>query len=323
MTEAITKPDADAIERVLVTGDLAALTPAQRVEYYSRVCTSLGLNPLTKPFAYIVLNGKLTLYALRDCADQLRKIHGVSIDLADAVMHGDVFVVKAKATDRTGRTDASNGAVSIKGLAGEALANALMKAETKAKRRVTLSICGLGMLDETEVETVADRRAGPAVEVPAAPQRRSAAPAPALTAPVPSEAPDPEPPSQRRPPAPEAPTAPQNAFPSLLATGAPAGLRPLAEILPAIDAEEVPFSEDPRPAPVRVERAKLIKAGGTEPNTWKLYGFKFSDGVECTSFDSKFFEIAIDAASCDGGVRYETQPGKKPGTLSLASIERA
>jgi len=27
-----------------------------------------------------------------------------------------------------------------------------MKAETKAKRRVTLSICGLGMLDETEVE---------------------------------------------------------------------------------------------------------------------------------------------------------------------------
>ena len=28
-----------------------------------------------------------------------------------------------------------------------------MKCETKAKRRVTLSICGLGMLDETEVET--------------------------------------------------------------------------------------------------------------------------------------------------------------------------
>jgi hypothetical protein len=29
-----------------------------------------------------------------------------------------------------------------------------MKAETKAKRRVTLSICGLGMLDESELETV-------------------------------------------------------------------------------------------------------------------------------------------------------------------------
>jgi len=37
---------------------------------------------------------------------------------------------------------------------GEARANLMMKAETKAKRRVTLSICGLGMLDETEVESL-------------------------------------------------------------------------------------------------------------------------------------------------------------------------
>ena len=33
-------------------------------------------------------------------------------------------------------------------------ANVLMKAETKAKRRATLSILGLGMLDETEIETI-------------------------------------------------------------------------------------------------------------------------------------------------------------------------
>jgi len=31
-----------------------------------------------------------------------------------------------------------------------------MKAETKAKRRGTLSICGLGMLDESELETIAE-----------------------------------------------------------------------------------------------------------------------------------------------------------------------
>jgi hypothetical protein len=53
-----------------------------------------------------------------------------------------------------GRTDAAKGAVNISGLKGEALANALMKAETKAKRRATLSICGLGFLDETEVEDI-------------------------------------------------------------------------------------------------------------------------------------------------------------------------
>ena len=32
----------------------------------------------------------------------------------------------------------------------------MMKAETKGKRRVTLSICGLGMLDETEVGSIPD-----------------------------------------------------------------------------------------------------------------------------------------------------------------------
>jgi hypothetical protein len=48
----------------------------------------------------------------------------------------------------------STGAVSIVNVNGEARANAMMKAETKAKRRVTLSICGLGMLDETEVESI-------------------------------------------------------------------------------------------------------------------------------------------------------------------------
>src|SRR5690606_25662498 len=39
-------------------------------------------------------------------------------------------------------------------LKGEALANLRMKAVTKAKRRVTLSICGLGILDESELDTL-------------------------------------------------------------------------------------------------------------------------------------------------------------------------
>jgi hypothetical protein len=48
--------------------------------------------------------------------------------------------------------------VSIAGLKGDALCNALMKSETKSKRRVTLSICGLGLLDESEVGTIKDAR---------------------------------------------------------------------------------------------------------------------------------------------------------------------
>ena len=37
---------------------------------------------------------------------------------------------------------------------GEARANAILKCVTKAKRRVTLSLCGLGFLDEEEVRTL-------------------------------------------------------------------------------------------------------------------------------------------------------------------------
>jgi hypothetical protein len=143
-----------AIEKVLIQGDLSAMPEHMRVDYYSKVCASLGLNPLTKPFDYIKLNNKLVLYAKRDCTDQLRKINGVSVTIASREVVGEIYVVTARARDKSGREDESTGAVPIRGLGGDALANAYMKAETKAKRRVTLSLCGLGMLDETEVADV-------------------------------------------------------------------------------------------------------------------------------------------------------------------------
>lgn len=166
---AMNGPDAQAIERVLIGGDLSKLSEAQRVGYYNSVCQSLGLNPLTKPFDYINLQGKLTLYARRDATEQLRKIHGVSIVSLEKTRMDDLYVVTATACDKTGRTDASTGAVTLKGLTGENLANAIMKAETKAKRRVTLSICGLGMLDETEAADVGKAAAAAVVvEAPSA-----------------------------------------------------------------------------------------------------------------------------------------------------------
>lgn len=158
MTEAIVKlPVGADIERVLLGGDLSQLTPDQRLSYYNAVCSSLGLNPLTRPFQFIMLNGKLQLYAARDCTEQLRKIHGVSITSVDPKQIGDLYVVVASARDANGRIDSSTGAVNIKGLQGENLANKMMTAETKAKRRVTLSLCGLGLLDETEVQTLKDQ----------------------------------------------------------------------------------------------------------------------------------------------------------------------
>lgn len=141
------------LERVVVTGDLSNLSTEERIGYYARVTESLGLNPLTRPFEYITLNGRLTLYARKDASDQLRKVNGISVDRVERERDEalGLAIVTVYGHDRSGRTDSAIGAVSIKGVAGEALANALMKAETKAKRRMTLSLAGLGWLDESEI----------------------------------------------------------------------------------------------------------------------------------------------------------------------------
>ncbi|EAJ8976810.1 hypothetical protein E0097_02335 [Campylobacter coli] len=141
-------------ELALVKGDLSKLSDVERASYVKNLCESLGLNMLTKPFEYIVLNGKLTLYANKSATDQLRQIRKVSITKTEVAQVGDIYMVTAYAATPDGRTDCDTGALNIKNLGGDNLANAIMKAITKAKRRVTLSICGLGMLDESELETI-------------------------------------------------------------------------------------------------------------------------------------------------------------------------
>jgi hypothetical protein len=156
------------IERVIAAGDLKALKPDERNSYYLAVCRSLGINALTRPLEYIVLSGKMVLYARKDCTDQLRRLHGVSITKLETNTADGVFEAMAYASTKD-RQDVDFGAVSIKGLTGDVLVNAKLKAITKAKRRVTLSICGLGFLDETEIETIPNPTIGqPQIEaVPA------------------------------------------------------------------------------------------------------------------------------------------------------------
>ena len=172
-----TRIDPKVLEQVLVGGDLSQLVPAERLNYYRAVCDSVGLNPLTKPFEYLQLDNRLVLYARKDCTDQLRKNRRVNITIVGRELVGDIYVVTARATLPDGRQDESVGAVPFKRENGEwktaqngkryfqgnghyvelrpeDKANAVMKCETKAKRRVTLSICGLGIIDESEIETI-------------------------------------------------------------------------------------------------------------------------------------------------------------------------
>ena len=105
---------AASIEAVLIKGDLSKLTEEQRLEYYNSVCKMVGLNPLTRLFDYLFLQGKLSLYPNKSCAEQLRKIHDISLEIVSQDLSSDgLYTVHARAKDNTGRTDEDVGVVTF------------------------------------------------------------------------------------------------------------------------------------------------------------------------------------------------------------------
>jgi len=158
-------PSDEAIIKLFTTGDLIDLDPKQKAQYLAALCGKLGLNPLSKPFDILYVKDqsgkqKAILYANRTASDQLRKIHNIRTEVVydgplkiGELVREDVYRVDIDITFGE-RTERHVGCVSIGGLQGEALANAIMKCHTKALRRATLSIVGLGLPDESEVDTI-------------------------------------------------------------------------------------------------------------------------------------------------------------------------
>lgn len=143
-----------ALSHILGTGDLAQLTDEQRVGHYLDVCQSLGLNPRTRPFDWIEFydpetrGKKLTLYPNRSCAEQLRRQHQISVRVVRREPVGELFVVEVEGTTPSGRVGTASKYISVvdrqgQRLRGQQLANAYMKAETGALRRLTFSMVGM------------------------------------------------------------------------------------------------------------------------------------------------------------------------------------
>ena len=145
-------------QNLLFKGDISGLTQEQKWSYYQYICQRLELDPLTQPFTAIKFSSfgkeKEVLYCNKGGAEQISKKHNVSHSILKKETQNDLYVVEARASLPNGRFVDDVGVVDIKGKSGNDLGNAMMKAITKAKRRATLSLLGLGMLDETEVETI-------------------------------------------------------------------------------------------------------------------------------------------------------------------------
>ena len=162
---------------ILNGGDLSALSVAQRDAYCEARAKDLGLNPIGGPIQCMLTTyqeqnpvtnkwekkHKLIAYATKSATDQLRTIHGVKIVRADVNLTADMATVTVEGVLPDGRNDVEVGAVALADGAGTPLspslrANAVMKAMTKAKRRLTLSIIGAGLTDESELDPMTDDR---------------------------------------------------------------------------------------------------------------------------------------------------------------------
>ena len=172
----------DIIESLVTKGDISGLNTEQRTQYYVGMCDRMGLDPATQPFSIVKQGPREFFYVNRGATDQLAATHRVNREIVDGPRLIELDGVKlifciCRATLPNGRIETATATVPAVDLV-----NALMKCETKAKRRATLSILGLSMPDESEVETIRGA------------QRVEFAPAndPAPSAPPVAEAPEPD-----------------------------------------------------------------------------------------------------------------------------------
>ena len=180
-----TQSDAERVEKAMLEGDVSKLDPKTRMAYHNAICESIGLNPLARPLCILKnQDGTSQFYFKREAAEMIRKAQGISIVPVSREVIGDLYVVVMRAWMTNGafkREDEAqaivpltknkkvqqgkwpngdpkwvnaldeNGDEILIPLRGQALANAMMACESKAKRRVTFSIAGLGF-SEAPVE---------------------------------------------------------------------------------------------------------------------------------------------------------------------------
>lgn len=155
----LTSEESKILGNMFVGGDIAALDAQGKWDYTKGLCERLGLDPYTQPFGLIKgKDGKLKLYAKKETAEQLIALYDVTCDTMkdEWKVELGIYIVYAKAivpatATKPERSQTARGVVSLTdkngALTGEDLANAIMKAETKARRRATLAALGLSFLD--------------------------------------------------------------------------------------------------------------------------------------------------------------------------------
>ena len=139
--------------------DLERLDADQKAKYYSDACEFLGIPDNLNLLAFIYMNVGDTgrhevLYAKKGATDLIRQTRGITtteLQVIPNLAPGQVCFMAVGKDIQWNREERAVGAASIEGLTGKALSDAIMTAQTRATRRMTLQFVGGGILDESEV----------------------------------------------------------------------------------------------------------------------------------------------------------------------------
>ncbi len=133
-------------------GSIKHLDDSSKRVLLAKICNAVGLNQYTMPFRiYRDVNGDEFVYATKECCAQLRHLNNISITSLEERIDGDFAICKVSGINKHGRVSFEIGSVNISILEGQDKSNGQMWAVTKAKRRLTLDLSGLGVLADIEV----------------------------------------------------------------------------------------------------------------------------------------------------------------------------
>jgi len=154
--------------------DLESLTEEQKQEYVRNVCAHIGVPPELNLVMLTYLDEqdgprRLVAYAKRGATEIIRNTRGINVTNMTHEKVGDSIVFTVTGKDDKGRQEMSVGSKWIGGLLGRELDDAIMTAQTRATRRMTLQFVGAGILDESEVNPQRVVELKNAMAIPVAP----------------------------------------------------------------------------------------------------------------------------------------------------------
>jgi len=159
MSEMPAKYDAEpAVMEQLIRGDVSSVPREALLRYIFLFCERVGISPLAVPFSLVKTQGGMRLVANRNFYDAVASKFSVSREcVAEGFFEGTkLYFTRYRATTPDGRATEDMALVDTAGLNGNDLANAIMKAHTKGRNRVTRAHLGFPFPDESEAETVPD-----------------------------------------------------------------------------------------------------------------------------------------------------------------------